>query len=1100
MKKIFSLLGLTIILLSAPSIAVIPNGNFEAGTYANWTQISGTAFGLPTTNIFANLTSWEGTYYANSIFPNGINPADETAVGVLRSDTFNFSANYALSFLIGGASTHWGYTNTWVTLNLASDDSVIDMVLADANTPPLVRKYFDASAAYGQDVYIEIVDNGTNPIGWAWIAVDDFKFIEFDTNFDFENGYMNWGITGTAWGSGPSTTNFLPAASVGFGCHGDYFALSLAGGESATGTNKSSNFTLPKDSQLNFLICGWSSVASNEKDYNFVTVKKVSDDSQIGETVYAPGTDVSPWNIFADAVISNKTGSDQEVYIEAIDNADNAGGTGFAWFGVDYFQIKTPTPEMPQGFSASKGSTNDRVIVIWHSDAEATKYIVYRNTVADTNSASDISGELGDVTQFDDTTALNNSNYYYWVQAGNSYGWSLFSDYDTGFTTDSTGPDKPSNVSPADGAEPEFPISFTASAYSDSESWPFVTSEWHISSNVNFSSKIRIRTGPVTNIIPPNGDLYSGTNYWKVRYGSDRNKWSDWSDTTFFIVDRNLDSPFYFYETFNNVSGSGDVNKEYNVSGRQLGFATPLDYVSQGTTEVGANATNPNKLTLSGENFSCSPNFSFEDYSNFKIEFDLEPSSAGSAFSFGKETRNAAPNSIGGMSFVFYGNGNYDVYSSDSLLGSFNNEAVNKSSFHIMIKVSTPDFDNSEAQIALFADGQPLILLPIQLIQPFHTNHYNYVYEKSAGFNNNNITFYNSAGNSVFDNFEIQMAPNDNFNVYKWTDDSNSRIDSDYNYTHAVNFNTENNFDINGVTFIGTGTSPVYGLNPVGAVHQRFVASGTASVTSDSWQLVAADGLFETDSDWEAPPVYVASQGNKLLEHFLFSTVDGIQIKLDNLTPETSNTFVMHLRGWWGSDFEYQFAANDGSAPGLAPVELYGVGTGTVFEYRYKVPANGKFIFTLSNCGFPIYSFSNYELTNNIPPKLETLSSLNFGETVAGQTKTFKLPVFNLGAGTVSGIVTGADSQFEFLNGSTYSAQSESPDFVNISFTPSFEEKYSNTIYLTGSGGSTEIELKGIGVPEPISVIGYLLSIICIFILRRCARPCVSTRDIKLTN
>ena len=192
------------------------------------------------------------------------------------------------------------------------------------------------------------------------------------------------------------------------------------------------------------------------------------------------------------------------------------------------------------------------------------------------------------------------------------------------------------------------------------------------------------------------------------------------------------------------------------------------------------------------------------------------------------------------------------------------------------------------------------------------------------------------------------------------------------------------------------------------------------------------------------------------------------------MTPGTSNIFAMHFRGWWGGEFEYPVAANDKSAPGLAPVELYGAGTGTVVEYQYKVPDDGKFAFTLSNCGFPMYSFSNYELTNNIPPKLETITLLDFGEVVAGQTKTFKLPVFNFGAGTVSGIVTGADAQFNFLSGSNYFAKSESPDFVNISFSPPFEEEYSNTVFLTGSGGSTQVELKGIGVPEPC----YLLFII----------------------
>ncbi len=1053
------------------------NWDFETGTYTNWTAISGTAFGKPTTKPFATLTVWQGLYYANSAFPDGTTP-NEPAVGVMRSDTFTFPANNALSFLIGGASIHWGYTNTYITLNLASDNTELARILTPEN-PVMVRKSFDVPDAYGKEVYIEVVDNGTET-GWAWIAVDDFEFIDLgQLNFDFEEGYIGWDVIGTAWGSAPVTTNWIPVHFANNPIHGEYYANSMVGGESATGTLRSTTFTYPQDGYVKFLVGGyskhWDSVV-----YNYVVLKDAATHAEYGK-VYAPDQ-----NDVTEKSITNSSANNKEVYIEIVDNCTSG---GFAWIAVDYFQVKTPIPEPVTGVEATDGSTNDRIIVSWYFDGEADKYIVYRNTADDTNTATDISGELGDVTQFDDETALYNTNYYYWVKAGNSYGWSELSDYDIGFRTDSTGPNKPENISPADGTEPDFPISLTASPYSDLDGWSFITSEWHISSSATFSPRKRIRASSVNKISPSSGNLYSGINYWRVRYKNDKNQWSDWSDSTIFIVNRDTDSPFYFYDTFNNVSGAGDVNQKPNTSGRQLGIVAPIDYVFEGATEIGISAENPNQLTLLGVEASCSPNFSFQEYNNFKIEFDITPNAAGSAFSFGKIEKNAKPDSVGGMGFVFYGNGNYDVYSSDSKLGTFNNEAVNKTSFHITIKVLTIDFDNSTAQIAMFADGQPLILQTEEFVQPFRTNHYNFVYEKSNGFDYNYVTFYNFSGSTIFDNFQIQNTPSDNLNVYKWTDDANSRINSDFNYTHAVNFNTENDVDINSVTFTGTGTSPVYGLNPVvqpgGTVYQRFVANDTASVIGDTWELIAADGLFETDSDWEAPPYYVAADGDKLLEHFLFSSADGIQIKLDGLTPGTSNIFAMHFRGWWGAGFEYQIAANDSGALALAPVELYGAGTGTVFEYRYKVPENGKLDFTLSNCGLPMYSFSNFKLTNEILPKLESLDLIDFGEVVAGQTITFKLPIFNFGAGTVSGIVTGADAQFELLSGKNYSAKSESPDFLNISFTPPFEEQYSNTVYLTGTGGNLQIELKGLGVPEPISVIGYLLFVIGIFIFRK---------------
>ena len=1049
------------------------NWDFETGTYTNWTVISGTAFGKPTTqNAGGQITGWEGIYYAGTLYPNDAG-VDEQATGVLRSKTFTCPTNNAVSFLLNGWSSMGGFGNpgkvyNYVTLNLA-DGTELDRIYGP-NQNVMQQVALESDVAYGNEVYIEVVDNCTSG-AYAWIGVDNFQIIN-TKNFDFEEGYLGWDVVGSAWGTAPVTTNYIPVHFANNPIHGEYYANSMVGGEPATGTLRSATFTYPQDGYVKFLVGGyskhWDTVI-----YNYVVLKDADTHAEYGK-VYAPDQ-----NDVTERSITNSSAFNKEVYIEVVDNCTS--GT-FAWIAVDYFQAKTPIPEPATGIQATKGSTNDRIIVSWYFNTEADKYIVYRNTTDDTNTAENISGELGDVTQFDDETALDNTDYYYWVKAGNSYGWSELSDYNIGFRTDSTGPDKPSNISPADGTEPDFPISLTASAYSDSGGWSFATSEWNISSNVTFSPRKRIRASSVNSIFLSSGELYSGTNYWRVRYKNDRNQWSEWSDASTFYLQRDTDSPFYFYETFNNVSGSGDVNKKSNASGRQLGFAAPIDYVFQGATEIGISAGNPNQLTLLGVEASCSPNFSFQEYNNFKIEFDITPNSAGSAFAFGKAEKNATPDSVGGMGVVFYGNGNYDVYSSNVKLGSFNNEAVNKTSFHIMIKVLTIDFDNSTAQIAMFADGQPLILWSEELVQPFHTNHYNYVYEKGNGFDYNNVTFYSFSGSTIFDNFQIQETPDDNLNVYKWTDDLTSEINSDYNYTHAINFNTENDYDINFVTFTGTGNSPVYGLNPVvqpgGTVYQRFVANDTASVKGDTWELSAADGLFETDSDWEAPPFYVAANGNKLLEHFIFSSADGIQIKLDGLTPGTSNIFAMHFRGWWGADFEYQIAANDDGALALAPVELYGAGTGTVFEYLYKVPENGKLNFTLSNCGLPMYSFSNFELTNAILPKLESLDLIDFGDVVAGQTITFKLPIFNFGAGTVSGIVSGADAQFQFLSGSNYFAQSESPDFLNISFTPPFEEEYSNTVYLTGSGGNELIELKGIGVPEPFLFIIYHLLIL----------------------
>jgi len=177
-------------------------------------------------------------------------------------------------------------------------------------------------------------------------------------------------------------------------------------------------------------------------------------------------------------------------------------------------------------------------------------------------------------------------------------------------------------------------------------------------------------------------------------------------------------------------------------------------------------------------------------------------------------------------------------------------------------------------------------------------------------------------------------------------------------------------------------------------------------------------------------------------------------------------------------------SVSDGGAPQNTSMDIGSPGDGLIFEYKYKASDEGKFTFTLSKVQHPIFSFSNYETTTPYP-NLFTIDSLDFGEVVQGETKTFQLPVFNFGAGIVSGNVNEISAPFSFSGSSNYSAQPESPDFVNITFAPTGEDYFSNTVSLIGSGGSMEVELKGIGVPEPILVIGYLLSVIGIFLASR---------------
>ncbi|MCK4981280.1 MAG: hypothetical protein KAS17_00080, partial [Victivallaceae bacterium] len=172
------------LLLSTSAFASIQNGNFETGSYSNWSSVSGTAFQNPSDKSISDLVSWEGSYYANSGYPDNTTWS-ETAVGLLRSDTFTYSSNSFITFFIAGYSTHFApVTNNYVVLKLASNGAILDKVLAtDQNE--MRKAVLRSTSAYGKQVYIEVVDDCSQS-GWAWIAVDDFQLKTFAKNLIFK--------------------------------------------------------------------------------------------------------------------------------------------------------------------------------------------------------------------------------------------------------------------------------------------------------------------------------------------------------------------------------------------------------------------------------------------------------------------------------------------------------------------------------------------------------------------------------------------------------------------------------------------------------------------------------------------------------------------------------------------------------------------------------------------------------------------------------------------------------------------------------------------------------------------------------------------------
>jgi hypothetical protein len=88
-------------------------------------------------------------------------------------------------------------------------------------------------------------------------------------------------------------------------------------------------------------------------------------------------------------------------------------------------------PTKADGVTVSDGAFKDRIRITWSPVANATGYMVWRNTSNDSANAQLLGATTA--TTADDTGVEVNHIYYYWVQATNSYGAGDISDPDDGY-------------------------------------------------------------------------------------------------------------------------------------------------------------------------------------------------------------------------------------------------------------------------------------------------------------------------------------------------------------------------------------------------------------------------------------------------------------------------------------------------------------------------------------------------------------------------------------------------------------------------------------------------------------------------------------------
>lgn len=155
---------------------VTPNGDFEAGDLGGWTLVSGQGWDVHS----FDQPNKQGAYFATTcdeIWPGDggcKNSSGEADVGVLISQTFELKGDFIHFRLAGHRGRSCEGELNRVRLRRAGDHEALRETPAPCANA-FTRASWDVRDLQGESVYIQVED-GDAASGWAWLAVDDFRY------------------------------------------------------------------------------------------------------------------------------------------------------------------------------------------------------------------------------------------------------------------------------------------------------------------------------------------------------------------------------------------------------------------------------------------------------------------------------------------------------------------------------------------------------------------------------------------------------------------------------------------------------------------------------------------------------------------------------------------------------------------------------------------------------------------------------------------------------------------------------------------------------------------------------------------------------------
>jgi hypothetical protein len=167
---------------------------------------------------------------------------------------------------------------------------------------------------------------------------------------------------------------------------------------------------------------------------------------------------------------------------------------------------------------------------------------------------------------------------------------------------------------------------------------------------------------------------------------------------------------------------------------------------------------------------------------------------------------------------------------------------------------------------------------------------------------------------SGFSNREaVASTPPVQWAVEAWNDDASSGVSPNHVYTHAFNFGTAANFNLNGINFTGLA-----GANPVGT---DFTSANLPSV-------------FNNDTN------NVSGYGSPLARDFIYNGFPAVY-NLSGLTPGKDYVFTLYSVGWDDGARPGAFIGGVGEQMTVLNQDEFGDNIGVRFEYTYTADASG---------------------------------------------------------------------------------------------------------------------------------------------------------------